>query len=119
MTQITGNIWAEGIPADATDIVIHNDPPKIVFSSKIQDPAQCGGDMISLPPGTYRFLFTTKTATEEDARKVVRELPVGARYENYNGDYPVWYHTGKESLHSLLRSKNLDPKNNYALIEKM
>lgn len=118
MTRLTHSIWAEDIPIDATDIVIHNGPPKIVFSSKIQDPAQCGGDMICLPPGAYRFLFATKAATEEEARKVVRELPVGARYENYSGDYPVWYHTAKESLTSLLRAKGLDENKNYALIEK-
>lgn len=69
--------------------------------------------------GKVQFLFTTGTATEEDARKVVRELPVGARYENYSGDYPVWYHTGEESLTSLLRSKGLDENKNFALIEKL
>lgn len=78
------------------------------------------GEAVELPAGEYQIVvFNTSTATEEDAKKVVRELPVGARYENYNGDYPVWYHTGKESLRSLLRSKGLDENKNYAIIEKL
>jgi hypothetical protein len=120
MTQLTDNgIFSIQIPLDATDIVLHNDPPKLVFSSAIQDPAQCGGDIIALSPGSYEFLFCTKGCSEEDARKAVRELPVGARFNNYSGDYPVWYHTGKDSLASLLRSKKLDQNKNYAVIQKV
>lgn len=116
MIKLTDKVWAEAIPADASPYILDsaNGKGQGLFWTQpgVQSPP-----WIDLPPGTYRFLFTTKTATEDQARKVVRELPVGARYENYNGDYPVWYHTAKESQKSLLRSKGLDDKNNYALIE--
>lgn len=126
MTQLTDKIWSMDVPSMAFGLIVNNyaDESELVYMlsmSDISDDENAEEKLITkpLPPGSYRFLFTTKAATEEDARKVVRELPVGARYENYNGDYPVWYHTGKESLRSLLRSKGLDPKNNYAIIEKL
>lgn len=123
MTQITDKVYAVEVPDDAKDIKILKGQPEILdydYPGKSGErDTQWLNAMIDLPPGTWRFLFTTKTAKEEDARKAVKELPVGARWMNYNGDYPVWYHTARESLHSLLRSKGLDDKNNYALIEKL
>lgn len=119
MTQITDKVFAAEVPDDASNFRFGKSERlkyKLFYSTTLDYFA--GSQFIELPPGTWRFLFTTKSATEEDARKVVRELPVGARYENYAGDYPVWYHTGKESLRSLLRSKGLDPNKNHALIEK-
>lgn len=77
---------------------------------------------IDLPPGTYRFLFTTKTATEEDARKVVKSIPCGRKkiYKGVKDDgNEAWYESPLKSLHSLLRSKGLDPNKNYAIIEKI
>lgn len=111
MKQLTDKVTAMPIPDGAEGVY---------FDGRASIGFYLNGELrfIHLPPGTWRFLFATKTATEEDASKVVRELPVGARYENYNGDYPIWYHTGRESLRSLLRSKGLDDKNNYAIIEK-
>lgn len=105
MTQLNDRIWAIGI----LDTVINFKS----FAKAVKN------EDADVPVGRFQFLFTTKTATEEDAKKMVRELPVGARYENYNGDFPVWYHTCKESLKSLLRSKGLDPNKNYAIIEKL
>lgn len=104
MIQLTDKVWAVEVPDDVIDFKN--------FIKRVKD------DTVVVPAGRAHFICTNKTAIEEDARKVVRELPVGARYENYNGDYPVWYHTGRDSLHSLLRSKGLDPNKNYALIEK-
>jgi hypothetical protein len=110
MTQLTDNgIFAVKVPEGAFEIVIENTKLRYFFLT--YEP------VIDLPPGSYEFLFCTESATEEDARKVVRELPVGARFENYNGDYPVWYHTAKESLRSLLRSKGCE--GNHAIIKKL
>lgn len=85
------------------------------------------GEMLAgtkpLPPGTYRFLFTTATATEEDARKVVSN----PQYDSF-GCYEVWspygviddpYETAKDALDGLLRSKKLDENKNYAISEKL
>lgn len=126
MVQLTNNKYAMDVPSMAFGFMVNNCAKEselmyMLSMSDIADDDNAEETLITkpLPPGTWRFLSTTKTATEEDARKVVRELPVGARWMNYSGDYPVWCHTGKESLHSLLRSKGLDDKNNYALIEKM
>lgn len=110
MTQLTNNIYAVQVPDDfeATQITEWT----LYYKSSGRS------YLIGLPPkGSWQYLFTTKGCSEEDARKVVKELPVGQRYENYSGDYPVWYHTARESLQSLLRSKGLDDKKNYAILK--
>lgn len=124
MTQpihLIADIYCMPIPEDASAIETHvaGGIQKIVFSSKIQDPAQCGGDMIALPPGNWEIIRTTKECTEEQAKEMVKELPVGQRWHNYNGDPPVWWHSAKESLRSLLISKGLDVNKNYVLIKKV
>jgi hypothetical protein len=120
MTQLTDNgIFSIQIPLDATDIVLHNDPPKLVFSSAIQDPAQCGGDIIALSPGSYEFLFCTHTATEKEADSIV-ERRTDLKDHPHKG-----YEPGKltacwnaiDSLHSLLRSKGCE--GNHAIIKKL
>lgn len=67
------------------------------------------------------FLFTTKTATEEDARKVVEHDDFIGGYKDYDTDrfhHEDPFIKATDSLDSLLRSKNCDPNKNYALIEK-
>lgn len=118
MTQLTDKVWAVEVPDGAENVRVSQligtpklfaDLPGVLWAAKI-------------PPGTYRFLFTTGTATEEDARKVVKTVLNGF-YENYNTFIDMsgfeGFGTAIESLASLLRSKGLDPKNNYALIEKL
>lgn len=124
MIQLTDKVYAVEVPLNSkkhhisfTGKIATSIDQSIFFKHEDEDELD-EWTFRDLPPGSCRFLFATKTVTEEDARKVVRELPVGARWMNYNGDYPVWYHTGKESLRSLIRSKGLDPNKNYALIEK-
>jgi hypothetical protein len=118
MTQLTDNgIFSIQIPLDATDIVLHNDPPKLVFSSAIQDPAQCGGDIIALSPGSYEFLFCTESASEDDARKVV--VAHGKHFRDYERNFytrPLTVFTALESLQGLLRSKGCE--GNHAIIKK-
>lgn len=77
--------------------------------------------------GTWRFLFTTKTATEEDAASVVQIISNGKisgrpQYRRYDRDNELparmWTRDSRHSLETLLRSKELDPNKNYGLIEK-
>lgn len=131
MTQLTDNgMFSISIPEDSTDIVLHNDLPKLVFSSEIQDPAQCGGDMIVLPPGSYELLFCTESASEEDARKVMlsskwhfpeahtRFVDYAFPYDRENKQrWSEGFGTAIESLRSLLRSKGCE--GNQAVIKKM
>lgn len=91
MTQLTDNIYAVEVPEDVVDFK--------TFVKRVMD------GTVDVPTGRARFLFTTGTATEKDARKVV-----GLRRNYFTEVLP--------SLHSLLRSKGLDPNKNYALIEK-
>jgi hypothetical protein len=65
------------------------------------------------------ILFTTATATEQDWAGVVPEMSVGNRWPNYCGDYPIWFHTRKESFHSLLAANGLEVGRNYAILEKV
>lgn len=74
------------------------------------------------------FLFTTKTATEEQSASVVQIISNGKisgrpQYRRYDRDNELparmWTRDSRHSLETLLRSKGLDPdKNNFALIEK-
>lgn len=120
MIQITDKTTAMPIPEGAE---------RVYFDGRASIGFYLNGELrfIHFPPGTWRFLFTTKTATEEEARKVM--VPLNSpflkgdkRYKDYT--IPQSHTiadavcTALESLASLLRSKGLDPKNNYALIEK-
>lgn len=115
--QITDKHWAVEVPDDAEEFSIDMDEEESTLY--YFNGANIDSTAICLPEGSWQFLFTTKEATEEDARKIVTELPVENRYENYNGDYPVWWHTAKESIRSLLKSKGCDTNKNYAIIEKL
>lgn len=82
------------------------------------------GDETPLPTGSYEILFTTKKVSEEDAKKVVGKegvhpsWPFNPLYTNYGNDR-VYIDDARESLQSLLRSKNLDPAKNYLLIRSV
>lgn len=148
MTQLTDKIWTMDVPSMAFGFMVNNYATEseliyMLSMSDIADDDNAEETLITkpLPPGTWRFLFTTKTATEEDARRVVKTIHIeeapspyndfagGWRfgyvdYENrgefsgYQGDAGSF---GKsiDSLNSLLRSKGLDDKKNFALIEKL
>jgi hypothetical protein len=97
------------VPEDATDIKTHilDGITKIVFSSSIQDPLRCGGDMLRLPPGSW----TIVEQTEEGAAKIVEKDEDGY-YKNYN--WKSWHSdsvcgTALESLHSWIRSQGKEP----------
>ena len=79
---------------------------------------------IQLPyihPGSYKFLATTKGISKEDAAKIVdRVLDVAIRlFVNYNkGEHGVFDYA-PHSLQSLLRSHELNPELNYAILQKL
>lgn len=137
MIQITDKVYAVEVPQDKTckpeGMTFANFYP---HASKEVDEIiwiKCNGNSFTqkIPPGSWRYLFTTKTATEEDARRVVLSsewyFPDGhTRYVDYAHPYDtkfkqqwgIGFGTALESLASLLRSKGLDDKRNYSLIEK-
>jgi len=73
MTQLPHNplIWVEDLPEDAKDIELAANC--IDFSSETQDPYCTGGDLIYLPPGTWKLICLGNQATEEEAREIVEE----------------------------------------------
>jgi hypothetical protein len=82
-----------------------------VFSSSIQDPLRCGGDMLRLPPGSW----TIVEQTEEGAAKIVEKR--GDYWKDYldesdlgTSDYDgVHATTALASLHSWIRSQGKEP----------
>lgn len=113
MTKLTDKTTAMPIPEGA-ERVYYDGANSIGF--------YLNGELrfIHFPPGSWRFLFTTKAATEEQAHPVVEnvttanELPVYRDYE-----FSMWTKSAVGSLKSLLRSKGLDENKNYAIIEKL
>ena len=66
----------------------------------------------------YELLFTTSTIDEEKAKMVVRQYGL-CHWANYgNGDNP-FYDNPVSSFQSLLKSKSLDTKSNYAILKKV
>lgn len=121
MTQLTDKVFAVEVPDDAKNFRFGKSErlkAKLFYNTTLDYFA--GSQFIDLPPGTWRFLFTTNQATEEDARKVVEPYTLrgNIRYTDFTHEY-MWCDNAKDSLNSLLRSKDLDPKKNYAIIEKM
>ena len=77
---------------------------------------------IYLPPGKWKFLTTYKQCSEEVAAEIVQQMTADGRYRNY---WPVSQYseclcdTALDSLHTVFASLNLDPSNNYALLQKI
>lgn len=121
MTQLTDKVYAESLPPGnyGDGLIIEVDGK--YYLNLIDENGEMLAGTKPLPPGTWRFLFTTKTAKEEDARKVVTPYGKGWKdYIVYHAHKDIPYEFAYDSLRSLLRSKNLNPdKNNYALIEKL
>ena len=68
--------------------------------------------------GEWEIVCTSKEATEDKLQDLIPEMKAGGRYENYNGDYPVWYHSRKWSFCSLLASKGCDVNKTYLILKK-
>jgi hypothetical protein len=111
------------VPEDATDIKTHilDGITKIVFSSSIQDPLRCGGDMLRLPPGSW----TIVEQTEEGAAKIMPKIndeDESYGWEHFMSDEEFEKHdrvdalpTALASLHSWIRSQGKEPKTSIIL----
>lgn len=69
---------------------------------------------VILPSGSYTFLFTTNTAINEDAGKVVERVHNG--FVDYTFDMAMCF-TATQSLTSLIKSIGLDGDKNYAVLK--
>jgi hypothetical protein len=120
MTQLTDNVFSIPLPKGAESCELRGAHPGRLYPLLS---FYGEGEAVSLPPGEYEILvFNTESATEEDARKVVESFDCGfiSVYKNYRqkvsgGDF---HWAALDSLKSLLLSKSLDDKKNYALIKK-
>lgn len=109
-----------------TDLVYYGTMPAIEFRVISTQNIGC----VELPRGgNYRFISTTKNAIEEHAAMVVEFLEFvdygeGDKLINqfYNYEYPTYdthFDDAIDSLKSLATSEGLNPKNNYAIIQKL
>lgn len=65
---------------------------------------------ISLPDSRhYTIIGRASELNEDQWQGIARELPVGNRWEN-QGDYPIWFHTAKESGLCIVSSLGLKPE---------
>lgn len=119
MTQLTDKTTAMPLP-DGAERVYYDGVNSIGF--------YLNGELrfIHLPPGNWRFLFTTEDVKEVpngivECKIVEYDGKVqGTRFINYTDpNQRRWFIEKSDSFKSLLRSKNLDLKNNYAIIEKL
>jgi hypothetical protein len=101
------------VPEDATDIKTHilDGITKIVFSSSIQDPLRCGGDMLRLPPGSW----TIVEQTEEGAAKIMPSKPHEDQLFYTHDNTPETFETAIDALHSWIRSQGKEPKTSIIL----
>lgn len=115
MAQLTDNIWAVEVPEDAQDLDIRHGRLVWVTGDSV--------DYETLPPGSWQFLFTTKEATEEDARKIVGDGDyadrVGGRYYKISESRMAIFKTHDPliALTALLKAKDCDTNKNYAIIQ--
>jgi len=118
MIPLLNNHYAVEVPDGAQHIEVRNYGlnDAVEYIHTIEGVKTCGVD--DLPPGKWQIVCTSKDVTEDMLANIVCELPVGKRFENYNGDYPVWYHTKKESFRSLLTSKGCDLNKNWLILKK-
>jgi hypothetical protein len=127
MTQLTDKNWAYSLPSGnyGEGLIIQVDGRH--YLNLIDDNGEMLAGTKPLPPGTWRFLFTTKSVTEEQAASIVQIISNGRisgmpQYRRYDRDNELparmWTRDARHSLETLLRSKGLDEKKNYSIIEK-
>lgn len=120
MINLRENFWAVEVPEGAKELHIEvslKGSPYIGYKFK-DDELLNEYQNINLPPGTWEIVCTSKEATEEQLKDVIPELKVGERYQNYGSDYPVWYHSRRESLRSLLNANGCDLNKNLLIVKK-
>lgn len=131
--QLTEDTIAVTVPEDAADIVCSSDDdghdPILVFTSEIQDPLHCGGDILKLPPGNWDMIGKASELTPSDWEKVI---PVHYSNTDAMGEFPlIWYRNynypnekvftafAHESGLSLLRKHNLNPETTIILKKQL
>lgn len=114
--DLTSNCFVVALPEDYEPVAVGilKDTPCLI--------CKCGDaeDSLFLPPGTWQFLFTTKDVTEEQAAMIV-DRRMDLKDHPYKGYEPAkltvcW--NSVQSFESLLRSKNLDTKKNFAVLKR-
>lgn len=124
MELLLKDIWAIEVPIEAERFETSTQPdniPCVTYWYKDNlDPT-----VISLPPGSYEILFTTKDCTEDEAAQVSPgkwskyfENAPGPLFKDYADDI-YRFDNAMKSLQSLLRSKSLDPAKNFLLLKKL
>lgn len=125
MIQLTDKIFCVEVPEfskkhhiSATMKVATSNDQSIFFKHQDEDELD-EWTFIELPPGTWCFLFTSESVSEEDARKVVPSLPCGRKklYKGVRGGNEVWLQSALESLRALLKSKGWE--GNVAVVERV
>ena len=138
MIQLTEKVFALPIPSMAFGFMVNNygDESEFMYTLDIEEIDEGNKTDEALitkkltPPGSWRFLCTSKECSEDEAAGLVDKWV--DRDDNGSGN--IWYVdyrsvTDEEtpyeldsallSFHSLLRSKSLDPvNNNYAILLK-
>jgi hypothetical protein len=108
------------VPDDAKDISLTHKVKD--FPIQLMTWNDSGGNWhIKLPKGSYKFLATTKGISEEQAAGIADTLYLADKpmaFENYGFGLPK-YKTAHESLQSLLRSHELNPELNYAILQSL
>lgn len=108
----SGRVMVVANPDDATNFTVI-ESHSYFHSPRLEH--SIGG--IDLPPGQWQLLGIGSEIKEEVCSGVIPELNCRERYPNYCGDYPIWFHSRIESLHSLLRSMGFEPDKAIVLFE--
>ncbi len=140
MSKLTeyGDLLFVEVPKDVKDIVNYevDNIPKMAYSTIAQDPFDCGGDLIHLPPGSWELIGLTNSMGESECMMATppiypvvspRELKniieiteeTFVDYEWLEGDKerPSYFETAKESFQSLLT--HLGITDNRAVLKKV
>ena len=123
MTQpihLIGDVYAVEVPEGATGFEIDNplSPGDLVYYKG--EPCIYNFRKITLPPGSWQLIGTTKEVTEDVAKGIVERVDMGFKdvYLSYAKGGSFDFDTALDSLRSLLASKNLDTNNNWVLVRK-
>lgn len=121
MIQLRNGMWACQVPMKFGEPEIFD-----IDGKKYLNGLSSTGEMYAarepLPEGNWEFMFCSLLATDEDTVKVVEIFAANYKtYRNYNWPAePENFHwRPTESFYSLLRSKNLNPDFNFAILKKL
>lgn len=123
MTELRDNIFAIEVPQGAEQFETSLQPDNIPCVTYWYW-ENLDATVVSLPPGSYEILFTTKEVTEEQAETISPgkwskyfENAPGPLFKDYS-DNIYRFDNAIQSLQSLLKSKGLTA-GNYLIIKKV